>query len=203
TFFGCQAPVLRGVTIDWQRPPFSQGEIVSVDTNGHLADIRIDPEFPVDGSEQIRAIATYDRRLGLLLRDGVDAYGVVQSSSAITSRILRVQFTRFIPLQPGQTVVLRHEIYGANAATFARCENVRVEDVTIGTAPGMGIYAEQCNTISVAGLCIASSANRLMSTTADGVHCAACSGRVVIRDCTMSGMGDDGVNVHSQYLRIL
>ena len=69
-FSDCRAPVLRGVTIDWPRPPFSQGEVVSADASGRLADVRIDPGFPMDGSEPIRAIATYDRRLGLLAHGG-------------------------------------------------------------------------------------------------------------------------------------
>ena len=68
----------------------------------------------------------------------IDAYDVVQDLAVISSQLLRVQFRRFLPLRPGQTVVLRHEIYGVNAATFARCENVRVEDVTGTYCPGDG-----------------------------------------------------------------
>ena len=73
----------------------------------------------------------------------------------------------------------------------------------VRTAPGMGIYAGQCNTVSITGLHIAALPERLMSTTADGVHCAVCSGKIGIRDCAMSGMGDDCVNVHGRYFRIL
>jgi hypothetical protein len=42
-----------------------------------------------------------------------------------------------------------------------------------------------------------------MTTTADGTHFNSCSGEIVLQDCIMKGMGDDCVNIHGKYFRIL
>lgn len=201
-FTGCQAPTVRGLTIDWQRPPFSQGEVVAV--GQATADIQIDPAFPVDGSEVVRALGTYERVTGLTARAGLDAYDVVKDVALIGAQRLRLGFTRPLPLRPGDTVVLRHALYSANALAFAGCSGVRVEDVTIHSAPGMGVYADHCSGASVQRLRIAlPDGVRLMTTTADGVHFNACSGTIMVEDCTMSRMGDDCVNVHGKYFKIV
>ena len=204
-FSGCQAPAVRGLTIDWERPPFSQGDIVSVGNAGRLADIRIDAEFPVDGSETVSALATYDREKRLMARGGIDAYDIVERVTLASAQLLRLAFKRSLPLRVGDTVVLRHAIYAASALSFVRSSDLLVEDVTIHSAPGMGVFADHCSGGSVTRLRIAPPAgsSRLMTTTADGVHFSACGGRIAIEDCEMGGMGDDCVNIHGKYFRIV
>jgi hypothetical protein len=203
-FTDCQAPVVRGLTLDWERPPFSQAEVVSVGAAGRAAEVRIDPEFPVDGSETIGALGTYDRRTGLMARGGVDAYKIVERVTLVGPQRLGLAFTRPLPLRPGDTVVLRHELYAATAFSFARCGGLLVEDATVCSAPGMGIYADHCAGATVRRFVIASPAGspRLMTTTADGAHFNACNGRIAVEDCSMTGMGDDCVNVHGKYAKI-
>jgi hypothetical protein len=117
----CCAPGLFGCTIDWERPPFSQGEIVTVSANGRTATVRVDPEFPVDGSEAVSALATYDRESRLMARHGLDAYDVVRSIALVGAQVLRLDFKRSLPLRPGDTVVLRHAVYPEFAVTRHTC----------------------------------------------------------------------------------
>ena len=101
-------------------------------------------------------------------------------------------------------MVLRHALYGCNALTFSRCTDVVIQDITIRTAPGMAVYADHCSSATVRGLQVQAphASSRLLTTTADALHFDSCTGRIVISDCTLSGMGDDGVNVHGRYQRI-
>ena len=197
---GCKAPAFRGFAIDWVRPPFSQGVVLSVGAGNLSAEIAIDAGFPVDGSETVGALATYERSTGLMARGGLDAYDVVEGVTLVAPQRLRLAFKRLIPLHVGDTVVLRHALYGSNALSFSRCSDLSIQDVTIRTAPGMAVYADHCSNAVIHGLQIAAppGSPRLMTTTADAVHFDTCTGRIDITGRTFSGMGDDGVNVHGR-----
>ena len=60
-FRNCKALTIRGLTIDWERPPFWQGEVIGVGVGNTALTVRIDREFPVDESETITEIGAYDR----------------------------------------------------------------------------------------------------------------------------------------------
>jgi parallel beta helix pectate lyase-like protein len=201
----CASPLVRGLSIDWGRPPFSQGEVIAVAADARSADVRIDPEFPVDGSETVQAIATYDRNTRLMAVKGLDAYNVVAEVSLVGTQLLRLSFTRPLPLKPGDTVVLRHQVHAANIFFITDCADVRLEDVTIHAGPGMALLGVNCRNATIERMTIVPppGSNRLMTTCADGIHLSACSGVVEIRDCSMEGMGDDGVNVHGNYLHVV
>ena len=154
-FVGCRAPAVRGVAVDWERAPFSQGEVVGVGAGGMTAEVRVDPEFPVDGSEAVAALGTYDRGTGLTARGGLDAYDAVGSVALVGAQRLRLGFTRPLALRPGDTVVMRHATYAASAFSFAWCSQVVVEDVTVHTTPGMGVFADHCSGAAVRRLCVA------------------------------------------------
>ena len=201
----CTSPLVRGLSIDWGRPPFSQGDIIAVAADARSADVRIDPEFPVDGAETVQAIATYDRNTRLMAVKGLDAYNVVAKVSLVGRQLLRLSFTRPLPLKPGDTVVLRHQVHAANVFFITDCADVRLEDVTIHAGPGMALLGVNCRNATIERMTIVPppGSNRLMTTCADGIHLSACSGVVEIRDCSMEGMGDDGVNVHGNYLHVV
>ncbi len=201
----CRHPAVHGFSIDWPRPPFSQGEVIALDAPARTVDIRIDPEFPVDGSEPVQTLATYDREAGLMALGGVDAYGVAKGVSLIGHQVLRLELTRILPLKPGDTVVLRHQVYSSVGIALHRCVRPNVRDVSIFAMPGMGITGNLSSDIKVSGVTIMPTpgTSRLMSLCADGIHFASCSGSVDIENCSMTAMGDDGVNVHGVYLRLM
>jgi hypothetical protein len=200
----CPGAQLRGFTIDWVRPPFSHGEIIQVDPAGRVADVRIDPEFPVDGSERVKALATYERDTALMAVNGIDAYDIVDKLDRVGEQRLRLWFNRPLPLHTGDTLLLRHEVYGTNAINIDRCQKIKLVDITIHAAPGMAILGTQCRNISLQNVRVLPTpgSRRLMSTTADAVHLALCSGKIDIRDCLLTAMGDDCINAHGNYLQI-
>ncbi len=204
-FKNCPSLSIQRLSVDWGRPPFSQGDVIAVAPDLTHADIRIDPEFPVDGHEPIQALATYDRARGLMARRGIDAYNVVRDVHLVATQVLRLRFTRSIPLSVGETVVLRHQVYRSNVFTLSKCSDVHFTDVVVNAAPGMAVLGSKCHNLAFDNFRVEPTpkTGRLMSTCADGIHLADCTGSVDIQGCAMAGMGDDCVNVHAGYLRIV
>jgi hypothetical protein len=203
-FSDCDGLFVRGLTIDWPRPPFSQGEIVSISPGGWAIDIRIDDEFPVDGSEKVEAITTHERGTLRMTMRGVDVYRVVEAVSLVEHQRLRLILKRPLPLHLGDIVVVRHQVYGTEAFRVFGCRGVRIDDVTVYAAPGMALLAVSSTDITIRRFRIEPRPGtiRLMSTCADGLHFAWCRGKIDIRDCYLAGLGDDCINVHGRNLVI-
>lgn len=201
----CDQLLLRGFTIDFERPPFSQGLVSAVDNNAHTADIRLDPEYPVSGTEQVVALATFDRSTGVMASHGIDVYGIVDKVSPLGPGAVRIHLKWPLPqLVPGATIVLRHSVYGNHAISLGHCNNPRFQDVQICAAGGMGVVGSFNTDVSFDRLRIQSTpgTRRLMSTNADGVHLTNGQGRVTLNDCLLASMGDDAINVNTSYLRL-
>ena len=201
-FSNCGGLCIRGLTIDWSRPPFSQGEIVSISPGGGAVDVRIDDEFPVDGSEKVEAISTHERGSVRMTRRGLDVYQVVETVALVGPQRLRLTLKRPLPLHLGDVIVVRHQVYGTEAFRVFGCKDVRVTDVTVYAAPGMAFLVVGSTDIKIRRFRVEPrpGTTRLMSTCADGLHFAWCRGRIDIRDCYLAGLGDDCINVHGRNL---
>lgn len=200
---GCRAPVLHGLTFDWERPPFSQGEVIAVGPGGMSVTIRIDPEFPVDGGETIRELGTYDRRTRAMAKHGIDVGGVVSGVRLIAPQTLLLTLKWQVPFRIGDTVVARHQA-GPPVINLEFCKDFVLSNLAIHAGPAIAIAAGGCagGTVHRVRVEQKPGSGRLMSTNADGLHCASCSGDLTIVDCTFSGMGDDGINVTGLYLAV-
>jgi hypothetical protein len=199
----CRAPSIKGLTFDWERPPFSQGEITDVGPGGYALTLRIDPDFPVNGTEKIRQLGTYDRRTRAMTWHGIDDGGSVAQVSLTGSQLLHITLKRPVPFKAGDTVVARHG-GGPHVVELRSCQDFSIRDLAIYAGPSMAIALGGCEGGSVQGVRVEQKpgSGRLMSTNADGLHCTSCSGDLEITDCTFGGMGDDGINVTGMYLAV-
>jgi hypothetical protein len=200
---GCHSPRLKGLTFDWERPPFSQGEVTGVGSDHKTVTLRIDADFSVDGSEQIQQLGTYDRHTGAMTRGGIDDGGSVAGASLVGPQMLQLTLKRPVPFKVGDTVVARHG-NGPHALQMVNCQNLSIADVTIYASPAMAIALGGCGGVSLQNVMVQPrpGSGRLLSTNADGLHCASCSGEISVTNCTFSGMGDDGINVTGLYLAV-
>ena len=203
-FRNCTAPALRGLTVDWDRPPFSQGEVVSVSPDLRSVDVRVDAAFPVDGSEKVPALQTMEPGTRLTARHGIDAYDAVSGVQLVADQILRLTLSRPLRLRPGDTVVLRHKVYEGHVIAFSRCTDLTVEDVTLHCGAGMGVIVPASERATIRRLIISPppKSGRIMSLTADGIHFLGCRGAITIEDCLIEATGDDCVNVHANFYAV-
>ena len=197
SFSECTNVSARGLVIDWERPPFSEGIVAAA--GARFIDVQVAAGYPVHGGEQVGAFMSYDPVTRLPTGKNLDVYGSVERTELIGPQMLRLHFTREIAVPLGTLLVLRHQVYGYNAFNFYRCAGVRASDVTVYSAPGMGLAAINSSdlTLSHFNVCLRPNSGRLMSATADATHFGGCKGTVTLEDCLFEGMGDDGANVKS------
>jgi hypothetical protein len=201
---GCRAPSVKGLIFDWERPPFSQGEVTEVARDGRSLVLRVDPDFPIEGDEKVKELGTYDRRTRAMRWHGTDFSGTIVNTSAVGSQLLRLSLKRPVPLKPGDTVVARHG-GGPPVVRLVECHDFSIQDVAIYAGPSMGIAAGGCDRGLLQRVRVQQKpgSGRLMSTDEDGLHCASCSGELKVAECSFSGMGDDGINVTGLYLPVI
>jgi len=203
SFRDCRNVVVRDLVIDWQRPPFSTGRVIAAGESSF--DVEVFEEFPVKGGEAVGAFMEYDPTTRLPTPGGLDVYEAVASTELLRPQVLRVHLKRRIRAKVGALMVLRHEVYGPGGLHFRSCRDVRVENVTIYTAPGMGVTGSRSSNLHLRRVRILPRPHtrRVLSTTADATHFNSCSGWIRIEECLFAGMGDDAVNVHGMYLRVI
>jgi len=197
SFTGCRNIVVQGLTIDWDRPAFSQGTVVASAADSF--DVQIEPDYPVEGGEPVGAFMSYDPITRLPAGKNLDVYGGVDRTELVGPQLLRVYSKNSAKVSPGTLLVLRHQVYGPNILHFERCTNVLVSDVTVYAAAGMALTAHVSTDVSLKhfNVLIRPGSGRLMSANADAAHFGGCKGTVSLEGCTFEGMGDDGVNIKS------
>lgn len=195
SFAECRNVVIRGLVVDWERPPFSEGTVVAAAAR-HF-DVKVTDAYPVKGGEPVGAFMSYHPDTRLPDGRDLDVYNSVERTELVGPQVLRVHLTREIQVPVGKLLLLRHHVYGGNAFFFHRCSDVKVSDVTLYCAVGMGLVCGVCTDVSLEryNVLIRPGSGRLMSTTADASHFSGCKGTVSLKDCIFEGMGDDGVNV--------
>ncbi len=196
---------IKNLSIDYDPPPFSSGKVVRIIASEHAFEIEpTEGNAPIDG-RIVQAILAYDPQKKRLSQSGWEVYqsqgerdkDPIKRQPDGTFRVFQKRDT---PLpQVGWHVVLRHQVYGRNAFSFMDCKDVTFEDVSITTAPGMGLYAWRCTNVTLKRFEVQPHSDRWMSTTADATHFLACRGTVTIDDSRFFGMGDDAVNIHGSY----
>ena len=83
-------------------------------------------------------------------------------------------------------------------------KNVTYDNVVIHHALGMAFLFERTEDIKIinSGVYTRDGSNRYISSTADATHFANCKGDILIENCRIEGMLDDGTNVHGTYVTV-
>ncbi len=191
----CNRVVLKNLVIDWKEAPFTCGEVVAA-ADTHF-DVEAFDEFPVRDGQTVKVVIEFDPETRMPAGDGVDAHDAVDRTEKIGPRRLRVYTTRPLPVRVGRYVTLCHTWYGPGALSFRDCREVVLEDVTIYTAPGMGLVAGRCGDMLLERfqVRVRPDTDRLMSVTADASHFGGCTGTIRIEDSLFDGNGDDAANI--------
>lgn len=110
------------------------------------------------------------------------------------------------PLPPVSLVLVCKVQFGkdmiANALYINKSSNVKLHNLTIHYAGGMGIIGERSQDIVLESVNIlANPDNKLMvSTSADATHFSNCKGKIVVNNCNFRHRLDDGINVHGTFV---
>ena len=197
SFWNCKSPHIKNLTIDWDRPAFSLGRVLSAQDK-HF-DVEIFPQYPVKGGEPVEAFMNYYPDTRLPINNGIDEYYTAEKTELVREQVLRVHLKHEARVKPGVLVLLRHKVYGPSAIYCSRCSDVKVSDVTVHTVPGMGFIGSVCTNITLERFKVMPKpgSGHIMSATADATHFGGCKGTIRMEGCEYEGMGDDGVNIKS------
>lgn len=90
----------------------------------------------------------------------------------------------------------------ANAFHINRSQNIKLHDLTVHHAGGMGVIGERSINITLDNMKIFPNpeSGLMVSTTADASHFVNCKGEIIINKCNFRNQLDDATNVHGSYV---
>lgn len=210
---GCRNIKLKGLTIDFDPLPFTQGTITAIDAKAMTVDFEIHggyPELPV--ANKLRHIHLFDKEGNLWKREAPDYYA--KKVERLDGRKCRAYFSKdtsgFGRFEVGDKVALN--IRRKSAISIGDGSGgVALEDVTIQSAPGIAIlvrYAEDGGSYKRVRVMPGPTPDgatepRLLSSSADALNIAYTRKGPVVEDCEFSRMGDDSINLHGVVFPVL
>lgn len=213
---------LRNFNIDWDRPYNSQAKIIKA--SDHYVDMEIDPkEYPYEivndtiwflGEGWRRKIVPqytnlYDEKTKDIIfqtRDrplGDSLYNA--KVTLLGEGRVRFHFKPLIKPKPGTIIVFFHATYLTNGIDIKESANTRLENINIYHTLSCGVHGYKSENISLNNVHIISNdkKDRAFSTIADATHFNGCKGHILFEGCSVSGAGDDFMNIHGMYAKIL
>ncbi|BBH22403.1 hypothetical protein Back11_37480 [Paenibacillus baekrokdamisoli] len=203
----CERAIFQDFIVDWDWETgqlASIGQVQAIAEDGSSFDLCF-PEY--DLVPEALAIRTMNAMNPRTLTPGCELGREINGNlfgkiSVMSNNIVRVELPRhesFHFLKQGQTYIVRHYIYDANAFELHGNQHLRMANVTIYSAPGHAFVTtgdqhhwalEHCRIIKRPGT------TRCISVTADGCHVSNSQGYFIIENCDFSYNGDDCLNIH-------
>jgi len=206
---GCQNVAVRGVTLDWDPLPFTQGRIVKFDPDARAIRLEVDPGFSDDPAlfSQGCMALLYDPQTRLLKRKAWELTGLSLARDGDRMITVKCKTSRQLKASGaavGDLVALR-ATGGDMGIRLVDCSQVTLDQVTLFTAPGMAIQeagGEGKNTyhaVTVTRGPARGNTERLLSSSADAIHSSGVRTGPTIRHCRLEYQGDDGIAIHGAY----
>lgn len=220
---GCDFLTLRGGTLKNEVPFNVNGQVLSVD--GMSAVVRLEPLAPYTMKESfMHGTVCYDDgrpNLGYLQRVNPDTNArtfigreIVATSPRwpsfdcewIDETTVRLKDVPGIQrLEPGRRCILCHSYYDIAAFVLTDSNNVVIEDLSVPNWGGMVfVVLPRCENLTLRNVSIVpEEGSGLWQTTgADGVHTIGLGGLLKMEKCSFTGLRDDALNLHTQFLTV-
>jgi len=211
----CTNVVVRGLAIDYDPLPFTQGRITQLSADKKIHDIEVFAGYP-DATAVVPfkyEIFRPDTRT-LRCRD----YGyTVEPVDARHFRVVKGRSHADDPEQVGDVVVIATAFapHGQipHAVECSHCRSVRLEKVTLYASGFFGFVENDCDGTlyercavarrSAADDLVLRASPRVRSLDADAFHSVAATRGPTYLECSAHFMGDDCINIHGFYHMIM
>ena len=209
-FEQCGNITIRDLTMDYDPPIFSQGDILHLQQDPPAITVRTDPGYPTPDDK------IFEPRFSTWMtahhRNKDLAYAIafrcdkLEKLKPRTFRIFHDNRGLGRALQGEKDLrYVRVARHGGWLMRFNFCRNVRVEHTRVHASSGfLGLFC-MCENITIRGNAVVPrpGSGRIIATCADGYHLIGCHGWIVIEDNTFDRLEDDNVVIVLRGNRIL
>lgn len=220
----CRNIRLQNFLMDYARPSYSEGTIVSVSPRQMTVEIDEDKwEWQIKDKCLFFSGENFGYPLHLWLemdgREKGPAYGtddlyICAGSQKVGLHPLieeagggRVRFTLqgeerfFAGSRAGNKLVFRHHPRSHPAFYAVDSAGLVLEKIRVCHAGGMGFLAERCRDVSLLRLEVMPDEKnpRCFTAAADAAHFVNCGGDILLEECRFEQQMDDGLNIHGFY----
>lgn len=217
----CCGVHLKGFSIDWARPFYSQAEITDFDEDGvefeldavrypcHMEGDRLIFDGEGWSSPLAQGIFEIDAASLAPARGSGDNLGTNVIASDLPFRSLganryRIEQSFRHPAKPGNLLVLRHFLRHYPGIFIERCRDISLQEINVYHSSGTGLLAQFTDNILLDHVSVrpAPASGRVFSASVDAAHFVNCRGLVHQRGCHFERMLDDPTNVHGTNYRL-
>jgi hypothetical protein len=213
-FDNCRNVCFRGLTVDFDPLPFTEGRIVALAPDKRWVEFEIIEGYPEYQLQE--RIEIYDPATGRLRRETAGWSNRIESLGGRRYRAVKPKWYGFQKdwdtEQLGDILVTAHcfpDGSGGHAVSATRCRRLRLEDVTLYAASTFGFLEHECDGSAYLRCKVDRRAPaddplprgfpRMRSLNADAFHSVGAAQGPAILDCTAKYQGDDCVNIHGTY----
>lgn len=210
----CTNVTLRGLTIDYDPLPFTQGKIVALGPEKSWVEFELFEGYP--DNELVERIEIFNPANRELRRASYYGWGAFERTGPRRYRISKGPNYRYRPPvdteQVGDLLVTNNRTPdrgGVHAVRLTGCSSVTLQDVTLYAAPTFGFLETDCtgstylrcriDRRAIADDPVPRASPRLRSLNADAFHSKNAVKGPAIIECFAHWMGDDCVNINGRY----
>ncbi|MBN8788067.1 MAG: right-handed parallel beta-helix repeat-containing protein [Terrimonas sp.] len=208
----CENISIRNVSVNYERPGMSEMTIKAITPTSVTAAIHPDSKFAIiNGKLEWYGEKWITRNFHAVLvrpEEGTLFYSnwaPFLNSKAEVIAPLTVQFTgdfSTIKARPGDVLTVRDRYRDYVGVFHNRSKNISLFNVKMHSMHGLGIVSQFCENLSYDSVFVEPAADRMIASSADGMHFSGCKGQITINHCRFRGMHDDPVNVHGTHLKV-
>ncbi len=205
----CTRMVIENLFLDWDNDakPISSLAVIS-----NVSPDKLQCDFTFPGFDQAHTEATQKAQWraifpmdpASLVTTGTLHYTMTKGTTITagsTPSVLHMTSPLPLPFQEGGSYCVRHLYYEMAGFKVAGDKDLLFKHCTIYAIPGMGWFfngAMQNFELSDCHIDRPSGSREPLTTAADGFHVDQSSGNFIVENCSITGTGDDEMNIHSE-----
>ncbi|MDO4229026.1 MAG: alpha-1,3-galactosidase B [Capnocytophaga sp.] len=213
----CENITLKNFSVDFQLPHLRQLTVLNVDKENDAVTALIEPSgnYVIEDEKLYITVGDYRFEPTWLMAfnenkrltyNRADVKFKVKKVSEIRPNELKIEgWTQSQYTSAGERLVLRGFHRPTPGIVIDYSKNTVIDNVNLHYAYGMGLVAQMSENVTLNNfsICLKENDTRYFTTQADATHFSACKGVIRSENGLYEAMGDDAINVHGTYLKVI